>query len=131
VRSLPCRSDWRAAATIAIHELSLMMALADQVLDAAEREGADRVTVIHLKVGTLAGVDPQSLATAAEVVLAGTCAEGARLAIESVPAVRWCSPCAGEFVADGGLSPCPLCGTPSATLLRGREFILRAIEILP
>ncbi len=114
-----------------IHELSLMMALGEQVLQVATREGALRVEAIHLRVGSLAGVDHQALRTAAAIVLKGTCAQEARLAIEEVPATWWCVSCVQEFCAGDGLGLCPHCGTPSRELRRGREFTLHAMDVSP
>jgi len=116
---------------VPIHELSLMMALGEQVLQVAVREGAVRVEAIHLRVGSLAGVDPQALRTAAHIVLKGTCAEDARLAIEEVPATWWCVSCAKEFCCGDGLGLCSHCGTPSRELRRGRELTLHAMDLSP
>lgn len=114
-----------------MHELSLMEALAERVLAVAAQERAEQVLAIHLCVGGLAGVDPQALRTASEIVLAGTCAEGARLFIDEVPAACWCVTCQTDFAVMDGLSVCPGCGTPSSRLLRGRELTLQAIELHP
>lgn len=108
-----------------------MMALGERVLAVAAQEGADRVRVIHLRVGSLAGVDPEALRAAADIVLADTFAQGARLLIESVPAVCWCACCGEEFRALDGLCLCPVCATPSLELRQGRELILHAIELDP
>ena len=108
-----------------------MMALGEQVLQVAAREGAVRVEAIHLRVGSLAGVDPQALRTAAHIVLKGTCAEDARLAIEEVPATWWCVSCAKEFCCGDGLGLCSHCGTPSRELRRGRELTLHAMDLSP
>lgn len=114
-----------------MHELSLMQTLGDQVVRAALAHQAERVSHIRLRVGSLAGVDPQALRFAAKVVLAGTCAEGAALDIEGVPAAFWCSACGQEFVAADGLALCATCGAPSHRLLRGRELTLVSLDLHP
>ena len=114
-----------------MHELSLMAALGERVLQEAAHQQAQRVTSIELRIGALSGVDPEALRFAAEVVLAGTCAEGASLAIETVPAAFWCRPCAQEFTATDGLSVCPRCAEPSRQMLRGRELSLVALNLHP
>lgn len=117
--------------SFAIHELSLMVALAERVLEVATREGAERVVAIHLRVGILAGVDSLALRTAAEVVLAGTVAQDARLLIEEVPPAWWCAPCRMEFPASEVLGRCPACGQASRKVLRGQELLLHALELDP
>lgn len=108
-----------------------MMALGERVLQVASREGAERVVVIHLRLGALAGVDPLALQTAAEVVLEGTVAEGARLAIEAVPPAWWCGPCHLEFSASDALGRCPACGLASRQVLRGQDLVLHSLELDP
>lgn len=114
-----------------MHELSLMHGLGERVLEVAAEQGAERVLSIRLRIGSLAGVDPEALRFAAEVVLAGTCAEGATLAIEEIQATCWCGPCAADFAATDGCCDCPRCGALSTRLLRGKELSLVAIELLP
>ena len=114
-----------------MHELSLMDALGQRVLAVAAREGAERVLAIRLRIGRLAGVDPEALRFAAAVVLAGTCAEGADLCIEEVPAACWCDACGAEFLALEGQRECPRCGTLSTQLLRGRDLSLVAVDLSP
>jgi hydrogenase nickel incorporation protein HypA/HybF len=114
-----------------MHELSLMQTLGDRVLAVAAEQAAERVVTIRLRIGSLAGVDPEALRFAAEVVLAGTCAEGAALAIEESAAAWWCEPCGADFAVLGNQGACPQCGTPSARLARGRELNLIALELIP
>jgi hydrogenase nickel incorporation protein HypA/HybF len=67
-----------------MHELALMQSVAELALAEGRQRGAEAITRIHLRVGRLAGVDPQALIFAAEVVLEGSLAAGARLEIERV-----------------------------------------------
>ena len=132
-RALFCRGivcAWLLA-NLPMHELSLMESLGQRVLEVAEQQGAERVVAIRLRVGSLSGVDPQALRFAAEVVLEGTCAAGAHLAIEEIPAAFWCAPCADAFGAVDGQCVCPRCGALSRRLLRGRDLSLVAVDLIP
>jgi hydrogenase nickel incorporation protein HypA/HybF len=113
-----------------MHELSLMESVRDLVLEQAAAHGAERVTGITLRIGTLAGVEPDALRFAHEVVWKGTLAEGAALMIEEVQAECWCQPCAAPFPADGGVCECPRCGAISRELRQGRELQLASLELL-
>jgi len=112
-----------------MHELSLMVALREQVLAAATVRGARAVTAIHLRIGRLAGVEPEALQFAAELVLAGSLAAGAALVIDSVAARCHCSPSAAPVEALEGSCVCPRCGAISRQLLCGRELALAALEL--
>ena len=112
-----------------MHELSLMEAVRDQALEQAERHGGGLITAITLRIGSLAGVEPEALAMAFGVVMAGTAAAGARLVIEPVAAACWCGRCQAEFPAQDGVCECPRCGAISRQLLRGRELQLASLEL--
>jgi hydrogenase nickel incorporation protein HypA/HybF len=51
-------------------------------LDHGRAGGAERITKVLLKVGSLSGVEPDALRFAFDVVVRGTIAEGADLQIE-------------------------------------------------
>jgi len=112
-----------------MHELSLMERLQDIVLAQAAAAGATEVRAIRLRIGELAGVEPQALQWAAAVVLADSPAAGARLQIESVPAGCLCQSCAAPFLAPGGNCTCPRCGRIAAGLSRGLELELVGLEV--
>ena len=111
-----------------MHELSLMAALRDQALAEARRHGAEQITAIRLRIGSLAGVEPDALQLAYAVVMEGSIAAGAELVIELVPARCWCRSCEACFVADQGVCECPRCGTLSRELRQGRELQLVSRE---
>jgi hydrogenase nickel incorporation protein HypA/HybF len=112
-----------------LHELALMQSVAELAQAEARQRGAEAITAIRLRVGSLAGVDPEALRFAAEVVLAEGLSAGARLEIETVPARAWCRPCTALFTLEQGLCRCPRCGTVSAELRQGRELELASLEL--
>ncbi len=114
-----------------MHELSLMETLGERVLGVAAAEGAEKVLAIRLRIGTLAGVDPEALRFAAEVVLADTLAAGATLTIEEIPATWWCQPCGADFTTPPDARACPRCGTLSGRLLRGQDLSLVSVDLFP
>lgn len=76
-----------------MHEMSVALAVVDQVAEAAERAGdVTAVRSVRLQVGELAGVVPDSLAFCFELVCAGTLLEGAELVTEAVPGRARCTP---------------------------------------
>ena len=79
-------------------------------------------------MGSLACVDRQSLQFAFDVQSLGTKAEGARLAIEVLPAVIYCFACGRETRQDRFEAVCPKCGSSKVTLTGGTEE-LRLLEM--
>lgn len=112
-----------------MHELSLMEAVRDQALEQARAHGARRIAAITLRIGSLAGVEPEALRFAHQVVMAGTAAAGAELRIEAVPARFGCELCRQPFEAEQGDCLCPRCGSFSRQLLQGRELELTSLEL--
>ncbi|MDW4908947.1 hydrogenase maturation nickel metallochaperone HypA [Streptomyces sp. ADMS] len=107
-----------------MHEMSVALAVVDQVAEAATRAGdVTAVRSVRLQVGELAGVVPDSLAFCFELACAGTLLEGAELVTEEVPGRARCTPCAHEWAV--GMPPrltCPECGGTGTDLLAGREL---------
>jgi hydrogenase nickel incorporation protein HypA/HybF len=113
-----------------MHELSLIENVLDLAVKRAEQHGAERIEVITLRIGSLAGVDPDALQFAFEVAKVGSIAAAAELVIEAVPAECFCAECAHFFpVADGGCE-CPACGTISRHLRQGRELQLLSLQLV-
>jgi hydrogenase nickel incorporation protein HypA/HybF len=96
----------------------------------AVEKHARRVERVVLRIGTLSGVDPESLRFAFDVVSRGTQAEGAILDIETIQAAVFCKACQKEFVGQdrGFIFTCPICGDFCGEIRRGREIELGRLE---
>ncbi len=113
-----------------MHELGIMESAMSTVLAQARDHGARQVHRIVLRIGALAGVEPQALRFAFEIVSRGTPADGAELSVETVPARVHCADCAADFeVAGGFVFTCPRCRALCADLRQGRELELARIEM--
>lgn len=112
-----------------MHEVSIMEEAVRLAVDTAKAKGAGRVSGLRLRVGTLSGVVPEAMQFAFDVVCRGTIAEGARLEIESVPAICWCAECQVEFECADWLNECPQCHSVSGDLRRGRELEIESVEM--
>lgn len=106
-----------------MHEMSIALAVVDQVESATRPAGATAARSIRLQVGELAGVVPDALTFSFELACTGTPLEGAELVLEPVPARAHCGPC--DHTWPVGMPPqlgCPRCGGATAELLSGREL---------
>jgi hydrogenase nickel incorporation protein HypA/HybF len=113
-----------------MHEVGIMQSTLEIVLEHARSVQARQVKSITLTNGAMSGVESDSLRFAFDVVTRGTIAEGALLTIETVSARARCEPCTLDFdVASEFIFVCPQCKGLSAHLLRGRELLLKRIEL--
>ncbi|MFE0674566.1 hydrogenase maturation nickel metallochaperone HypA [Streptomyces sp. NPDC058867] len=112
-----------------MHEMSLAVAVVDQVETAARTRGATGVTSIELEIGELAGVVPDALAFCFELACAGTVVEGAELITRTIPGTARCDACAELWTV--GMPPrllCPGCGAAADQLVCGRELQIRQVR---
>jgi len=91
--------------------------------------GGRRVTCVEVTIGHLRQVMPSALAFAFELVAAGTVVEGARLAVDAVPAEGRCRACGVATVLDGFPLHCASCGGLDLELLRGEELRVESLEL--
>lgn len=96
--------------------------------DAAEREGATRISAIRITVGELTEIQEFALQFAFEALTPGTIAEGATLDVTHLPARSRCLTCGIEYEHDRFQMVCPECGSFGVELLQGRELRIDNIE---
>jgi hydrogenase nickel insertion protein HypA len=124
-----------------MHELALSRAIIDAAFRHAE---GHRVSAVHVRVGSMRQVVPESLLFYFEIVARGTACEGARLELEPVSALLRCVECGLEWdpapaplVAHGPLPPgglplpsfaCADCGG-AGEVLGGGELEIEWIEV--
>jgi hydrogenase nickel incorporation protein HypA/HybF len=71
-----------------MHEMSLLRGLLAQIDDLARKNGAKRVSVVRLKLGPLAHIEPDHLREHFVEAARGSVAEAARLDIETTEALH-------------------------------------------
>jgi hydrogenase nickel incorporation protein HypA/HybF len=109
-----------------VHELSIGSAVVDTVVRHA---AGRRVTHVHLRVGTLRQVVPDSLAFYFAIVARDTVCEGAVLEQERIAARLRCAGCGTEWEADAAAFRCPACAGADVAVLCGEELEVESIEV--
>ena len=110
-----------------MHEYSVVRALLDQVERQVREHGARRVHRVRIRVGELAGIETDLLATAWDLARrGGPCAE-ATLEVVHV-AARWQCPACAADLPRGGRLVCPRCGG-GARLVEGEDLLLDRLEL--
>lgn len=116
-----------------MHELSIATNLVEVASEAAAKAGAERVSAVYLRLGTLSGVVRDALEFAFEVATDSTMLEGADLDIEEVPVVVFCPQCRAEKSLPERhpmfRAACPDCSTPTPEIRQGRELEIKALEV--
>lgn len=112
-----------------MHELSLCGAIADI---ATRRAGPRRIEAVHVRIGELRQVVPDTLSFCWELVVAQTDLDGSLLRVERVEARLGCRACGSQFgLADPPVFACASCGGLDVEVVAGEEFDVDAIDLAP
>ena len=112
-----------------MHELSVCLALIEQVERVARERNARNVSRIVVELGPLSGVEPALLRHAYPLAAAGTVAEHAELEIEASDIVVQCSNCGARSAASANRLLCASCGDYRTRIVSGDEMILQRVEL--
>ncbi len=117
---------------ISMHELPITESILKIVLKHAKMNSARKVMAIHLQVGKLSDLEDDWIQRYFDYLSKGTLAEGAMLKIERTPIMVQCNACSTSYKAEMarmGDLVCPACGEKDGTLLSGREYYIKEMEV--
>jgi len=107
--------------------------IAGNLIETAERhlQGVPHGPVRRLvvRLGELAGVNPEALDFAFECLSPGTLVEGARLEVERVPLTVACEACGGTTPVVDYVFRCGACGADAVRVATGRELEFVSIDV--
>jgi hydrogenase nickel incorporation protein HypA/HybF len=112
-----------------MHELSVCLALLQQMETIASEHNAARIEKVFLRVGPLSGIEPALLKNAYPMAVAGTIAADAELVIEPSKVVVSCTQCGAETTVPPNRLLCSECGDFRTRLISGDEMILQRLEM--
>lgn len=112
-----------------MHELSVCQSILSQIESIAEQHRARAVSVVHVQIGPLSGVEAPLLRNAWTIARSGTIAAQATLEIEEMPITIRCSQCGKESEASTNRMVCSHCGEWRTQLISGNEMLLRSVEL--
>jgi hydrogenase nickel incorporation protein HypA/HybF len=116
-----------------MHELPVINSILSVVLRHATTNQVQKVVAIHLQVGELSDLEDAWMQQYFDYVSKGSLAEGAVLHIERIPVVMRCTACGHSFGIDvkaGTKTVCPGCGGEKHSLVSGREYFIKNMEVL-
>jgi hydrogenase nickel incorporation protein HypA/HybF len=115
-----------------MHELPITESILKIVLKHAETNNVRKVVTIHLQIGKLSDLEDEWIQRYFDYLSKGTMAEGAKLKIERLPIMVQCNGCSTSYeveVTKLGHLICPSCGQKDSTLLSGREYYIKDMEV--
>lgn len=109
------------------------MGIAESVLQAVRKQMAAsagaRPVKVGLRIGELAGVDPEALRFCFNVMVRGTEFESLQLEIEFCPLRQRCFECGNEFAVKDYEFRCPRCGCERGDCAGGDELDIAYLEV--
>ena len=109
-----------------MHELSICRSIVGIVRKHAEGRP---IQTVHVQVGQLRQIVPDTLVYCWSLVSQTTELEGSELLVESIPAVIHCNECDHDTTMDLPVMVCEQCGSHKVTLVSGEEFLITSLDL--
>jgi hydrogenase nickel incorporation protein HypA/HybF len=109
--------------------MSIAQGIVEIAKEYAERENAKVVTELDLSIGTLAGIEFESLEFALETCKNGTILQNAKINIDKIKAKSKCFDCSSEFEVEHLFDACPNCKSYSTQLICGKEMQVKSLLV--
>ncbi|TGV02152.1 hydrogenase maturation nickel metallochaperone HypA [Flavivirga rizhaonensis] len=112
-----------------MHELSIALGIVKIAENETAKAKAGKVERIELEIGTLAGVELDSLEFVWSSAVEGTVLEYASKKIHVIKGEAKCSDCDTIFNLENVYDTCPNCNSFSKRILKGKELKVKSLEI--
>lgn len=112
-----------------MHELAVAQALVEQVDAVIDQHNAAQASMIRVRIGPLAGVVPELLASAFPLAAAGSRMEHAALEFIHAPIQVHCQTCGAETDATMNHLVCGACGDWHTQVISGDDLLLESVEL--
>ncbi|MEU9890540.1 hydrogenase maturation nickel metallochaperone HypA [Sphaerisporangium sp. NPDC051017] len=109
-----------------MHELSICRSIAGIVTEHADERP---VRTVHVQVGHLRQIVPDTLVYCWSIVIQGTALDGSELRVESIPARIRCTECEHAETLTAPVMRCGSCGSPRVSIVAGEEFLITSLEL--
>jgi len=112
-----------------MHELGIANSILEGVAAELRRRPGARATKVGVRIGELAGVDPDALRFAFEALTVDTSQSALVLDVEYVASRSRCRECCHEFEVQNYELLCPACGCLATDRISGDEIEFMYLEI--
>lgn len=113
-----------------MHELSLLENVRDILEDEARKQSFSLVKKVTLEIGSLSCIEAEALRFGFDVVMQGSIAEDAELAIEMLQAQGICRDCGATVLMDSRNLLCPSCNSLTVVLQCGDTMKIKDLLVI-
>ena len=112
-----------------MHEMGIANSILEGVAKELQRRPGSRAVKVGVRIGELAGVDPDALSFAFEALTIETEFQGLAIEVEYVAPRSRCRACKNEFEVHNYELLCPACGSLNTERISGDELEFKYLEI--
>ncbi len=112
-----------------MHELSIAMGIVKIAEDACSKEKANRVDVIELEIGELAGIEKSSLDFAWPIATKDTSLQYSEREITWIDGKAECLDCGKSYDLHSLYDGCPNCGSYFKDIKSGKELRVKSLIV--
>jgi hydrogenase nickel incorporation protein HypA/HybF len=112
-----------------MHEIGIADAILEAIRAEASLHPSARPIRAGVRIGELAGVDPEALRFCFETLVADSDLASLKLEIVICPRRHYCLACQAEFSVSGYDFRCPACGQESMEFISGDQLEFAFLEV--
>lgn len=112
-----------------MHEIGIANSVLECVHTEAQRFPGRHIYKVGIRIGELAGVDPEAMRFCFEALVRGTDFEPLSLDVDFRPRRYECHTCGQSFVSQFEDLTCPHCGGVDSQFIEGDELELAYLEV--
>lgn len=112
-----------------MHELSIALGIVDIAEKETKKAQKSKVDLIELEIGTLAGIEFDSLDFVWPIAVKNSVLEFAHKKINVIHGEAICSDCDTVFKLDQVYDGCPNCKSFLKVIIKGKELLVKSLEV--
>jgi hydrogenase nickel incorporation protein HypA/HybF len=112
-----------------VHEMGIASSILDRAAAEIRQRPGCRPLKVGVRIGEMAGIDPESLRFAFDALILDTDLQGLALDVEYRPPRARCRECAREFEVHNFELQCPRCASQNAECISGDELEFAYLEV--
>src|SRR5512147_949776 len=104
-----------------MHELSVAQSVLDIARKEMQKANSSVIRELELEIGTLSGIEIESLQFALRALTAGSEWEAMQIVIQRPEGLAHCNECISNFSLNSFVAQCPQCKGYNCNIIQGRE----------